>query len=59
MIKNHKGSLFFGKKQHDKVIAILKQFPDRLRKAMDAGALSRDVLETSAKRILSIILKFD
>ena len=34
-------------------------FPDRLRKAMDAGALSRDVLETSAKRILSIILKFD
>jgi len=26
---------------------------------MDAGALSRDVLETSARRILSIILKFD
>ncbi|SFQ36578.1 Fibronectin type III-like domain-containing protein [Butyrivibrio proteoclasticus] len=34
-------------------------FPDRLRKAMDMGVLRRDALETSAKRILRTILKFD
>jgi beta-glucosidase len=34
-------------------------FSDRLRKAMDMGALKRSDLEICAERILRTILKFD
>jgi beta-glucosidase len=34
-------------------------FPERLRKAMDMGALKRADLEICAERILKTILKFD
>ena len=34
-------------------------YPDRVKKAYDAGAITRDEIETSAKRILGLILKLD
>ena len=34
-------------------------FPDRLKKAMDMGVLSRADLEPCAEHILNTILKFD
>lgn len=34
-------------------------YPDRVKKAYDAGAITRDEIETSVKRILGLILKLD
>ena len=34
-------------------------YPDRLLKAMDVGALTRETMETAAKRILTLILRID
>lgn len=34
-------------------------YPDRVKKAYDKGAISRDEIETSVKRILGLILKLD
>ena len=34
-------------------------YPERLLDAVEAGVLTRDQMEISAKRILSLILKFD
>ena len=34
-------------------------YPERLMDAIDAGVLTREQMEISAKRILSLILKFD
>ena len=34
-------------------------FPERLKQAMDAGLITREEMEVSAKRILNVILKID
>ena len=40
-------------------IKMANGFPDRLKLAMDKGALTRKDLETCARRILELILKVD